>query len=565
MNKAFICLMVCLLSVPLGAAPQRFADRFVFVFGWGLDKDEEVTEISKLLQTAGQHHLNGAVVSFGLDTLSKKSPDFFHRLSAIDQCCESNRLELIPSIFSVGYGSALAYDPNLAEGLPVIDAPFLVQGNEARSAPTNAVPFKNGGFEEFTGNNFKGYDFHDQPGTVSFADTEVRHGGRASLRLENFTANQYGHGRVMQSLPVRPHHCYRLSLWVKTDGLQPADAFHVMVLAGEHGRELAPRKFDVPPSTDWRKLTMLFNSLDFDKVLLYAGLWGGKAGKVWLDDWSVEEVGPVNVLHRPGTPVTVRNEDDTVVYAEGKDYAPLETPHFSPWRDDGEEVPLKLLPGGRIRDGERLRVSWYHSMVIYDGQVTTCMGEPELYEIFDRQAKILIEKLHPNSVLLNMDEIRMGGTCQACRGRNMGELLGECITKEVEILRNYAPSLQIYIWSDMLDPNHNAHGNYYLVDGDFTGSWDHVPKNLIMAVWGGEPDEASLKFFSGRGSRTLVACYYDADNLKDVEGWLKLAPQTPKLRGFMYTPWEKKYSLLPAFGDLLWHKPDAPPPAGAGN
>jgi hypothetical protein len=279
----------------------------------------------------------------------------------------------------------------------------------------------------------------------------------------------------------------------------------------------------------------------------------------------VEEVGPVNVLHRPGTPVTVRNEDGTVVYAEGKDYAALETPHLSPWRDDGEALPLKLLPGGRIRDGERLRVSWYHSMVIYDGQVTVCMGEPELYEIFDREAKVLIEKLHPNSVLLNMDEIRMGGTCQACRGRNMGELLGECITKEAAILRNYAPSLQIYIWSDMLDPNHNAHGNYYLVDGDFTGSWDHVPKNLIMTVWGGEPDEASLKFFSGRGSRTMVACYYDADNLKDVEGWLKLAPQTPKLRGFMYTPWERKYSLLPAFGDLLWRKPDSPPPAAAGN
>ncbi len=51
-----------------------------------------------------------------------------------------------------------------------------------------------------------------------------------------------------------------------------------------------------------------------------------------------------------------------------------------------------------------------------------------------------------------------------------------------------------------------------------------------MAVWGGEPREASLKFFSGRGTRTLVACYYDADDLKDVEGWLKTAEHTPKLR-----------------------------------
>ena len=57
------------------------------------------------------------------------------------------------------------------------------------------------------------------------------------------------------------------------------------------------------------------------------------------------------------------------------------------------------------------------------------MAEPKLYEIFDQEAKLLVETLHPRSVFLNMDEIRMGGTCEACKGRNMGELLGECITK----------------------------------------------------------------------------------------------------------------------------------------
>jgi hypothetical protein len=138
----------------------------------------------------------------------------------------------------------------------------------------------------------------------------------------------------------------------------------------------------------------------------------------------------------------------------------------------------------------------------------------------------------------------------------MGELLGECVTKQAAILRDHIPSVEIYIWSDMFDPNHNAHGNYYLVDGDFTDSWKHVPKNLIMAVWGGEPREASLRFFADQGFRTLVACYYDAPDLKDVESWLQLARQTRKVRGVMYTPWEKKYDLLADFGDLL-RKPQA--------
>ena len=557
MRKSLLFIFVCLIAAPLDAAP-RFADQFVWIFGWNLDKDSDVAEISKVLETAGKSHFNGAVVSFGLDSLSKKSPEFFRRLDAISKSCDQNGLDLIPSLFSIGYGGGvLDHNPNLAEGIPVVDAPFVVQGGEARLVSTNSVQFKNGDFEEFNGNTFKGFDFHDQPGVISFADTEIKHGGRASIRLENFTANPYGHGRVMQTIHVQPHRCYRLSLWVKTDSLQPADAFHIEVLA-PGDRELAPRKFDVPATTDWRKLTMLFNSLNFDKINIYAGLWGGKSGKIWLDDWTVEEVGPVNVLRRPGTPVTVRSEDSATVYVEGKDYAPLKDPNLRPWRDDGEPLPVKLLPGTSISDGAHLRVSWYHSMMIYDSQVAVCMAEPELYGIIDNEAKLLVDTLHPRSVLLNMDEIREGGTCQACRGRNMGELLGECITKTASILRNYAPSLEIYCWSDMLDPNHNAHGNYYLVDGDFTGSWEHVPRNLIMAVWGGEPREASLKFFSGRGTRTLVSCYYDADDLKDVEGWLKIAATTPKVRGFMYTPWEKKYALLPAFGDLM-RKPQAIP------
>jgi hypothetical protein len=174
-----------------------------------------------------------------------------------------------------------------------------------------------------------------------------------------------------------------------------------------------------------------------------------------------------------------------------------------------------------------------------------------LYEIFDHEAKLLAEKLQPRSVLLGTDEVRMGGTCRACKGRNMGQLLGECVTRQASILRSHIPSVEVYIWSDMLDPNHNAHGNYYLVDGDFTGSWTNVPRNLIMTVWGGVPRESSMKFFAEQGFRTLVACYYDADDLKEVQGWLDIARQTRKVRGFMYTPWQKKYALLPDFGDLL--------------
>jgi hypothetical protein len=531
-------------------ADAAYPDRFVWVFGWGLGKDGDVAEITKVVEAGAQHGINGAVVSFGLDTLCKHDADYFRRLAAVQQACEKNRVELIPAVFSVGYGGGiLSHDRNLAEGLPVEDAPFLVKGSEARFVPDDSVRLANGGFEDFTNHRFKGFNFHDQPGEISFADTAVKHAGGASLRMENFTANPHGHGRIMQEVAVKPRRCYRLSVWVKTENLQPGGAFRMMALVGD--RELAPREFNLPATTDWRRLTMLFNSLTNGRVGLYAGVWGGKAGKFWLDDWTVEEVGPVIVLRRPGTPVTVRSSDGATTYAEGRDYAALETPNASPWRGDGEAVALKLLPGSRIKDGDRLRVSWYHSMLIHDSQVTVCMAEPALYEILDHEAKLLAERLHPRRVILNMDEVRMGGTCRACRGRDMAELLGECVTRQAQAIHRYSPGAEVYVWSDMLDPNHNARGNYYLVEGDYTGSWKHVPKDLVIAVWGGAPREKSLRFFADQGFKTLVACYYDADDLNEVKGWLDLARQTKNVRGFMYTPWQRKYELLPAFGDLL--------------
>lgn len=539
-----------LASVAPSGSAAAYPDRFVWVFGWNLGRDSHVEEIARVLKTASESGLNGAVLSVGLDTLCKKPAEYFDRLAEVNRACDRYHLELIPSLFSVGYGGAtLAHDRNLAEGLPVEDALFVVQDREARLVADPEVHIENGGFEEFEGNRFKGFRFHDQPGEVSFADTTVKHDGRASLRLENFRANPHGHGRVMQEIRVQPHRCYRLSVWVKTEGLRPASAFRMLALAGE--RDIAPRSFELPSTTEWRRLTMLVNSLGFDSIRAYAGLWGGQEGKVWLDDWRIEEVGPLNVLQRAGTPVAVRNDDRSVVYEAGKDFETLRDSQFNFYRVDREAPPLRLLPGSRIQEGQHLRVSWFHPMVVNESQVTVCMAEPAVYEIWEHEVKLLSEHLQPRRFLLNMDEVRMGGTCMACRGKPMGELLGQCITRQVGILRRHFPGAEVYVWSDMLDPNHNAHGDYYLVEGSFAGSWEQVPKDLIIAVWGGAPRPKSLRFFSDQGFRTLVACYYDANDLAGVEGWLEIARDRPNVRGFMYTPWQRKYDLLPGFGVLL--------------
>lgn len=127
----FFC---ALLAATIARGAQPLTDRFVWVFGWGLDKDSDLPEVDRVLETGGRHGFNGAVFSAGLDTLCQKTPDYFRRLEGLQALCQSNHLELIPAIFSIGYGGgALAHNRNLAEGLPVEDAPFLVEGEVAAS------------------------------------------------------------------------------------------------------------------------------------------------------------------------------------------------------------------------------------------------------------------------------------------------------------------------------------------------------------------------------------------------------------------------------------------------
>ena len=207
--------------------------RWVYV-SRGLHKDQDVEDIRGIVNTAAQHGLNGMVLAAGLDRLDRQPARYLERLASVKRLCADRHIEIIPIVFSAGYGgSVLAYDRNLAEGLLVQDAPFLVRGAEARLQRDSTVTVVNGGFEDHVGDRASGCRFHDQPGRVSFVDTTVAKEGQASLRFENFGQYPHGHGRVMFEVPVRPHRSYRVTGWVKTEKLQPADRFQVQVLAGE--------------------------------------------------------------------------------------------------------------------------------------------------------------------------------------------------------------------------------------------------------------------------------------------------------------------------------------------
>jgi len=543
-------MLVLTLLSGLGEG-KDYPYRWVYV-SRSLRSDSDVADINSITKTASEHGLNGMVLAAGLDNLDLQPPEFFKRLEQVKQICTQRNIEIIPTGFSVGYGgSVLSHDKNLAAGIAVKDALFVVENGTAHLVSDPPVQIVNPGFEEYDGNILAGYKFHDRPGEVSFVDREVFKSGKASLRFENFGKYEHGHARVMQEVKVGPHRCYRLTCWVKTEQIEPADSLRVAILNTD-GHDLAPLDPAVPSSTDWRKVVMGFNSLNFDTVRIYVGLWGGKSGKLWVDDLQLEEVGLLNILRRAGTPLMVRDQESQQLYEEGRDFAAIKDPMLN-FKFDHQSPVLQILPAGRIKNGQRLRVSYYHGIAVNRGQVTVCMSEPKLYEIWEKQAQLLHEHLALNKYLLSMDEIRAGGACEACKSRKMpmSRILGDCITKQVEIIRKANPHAEVFIWSDMLDPNHNAHDNYYLVDGDFTGSWNYVPKDLIIVCWYYDKRNESLKFFSSLGFKTLAGAYYDGDTLDNPKGWLEVLNRTPRACGIMYTTWENKYQLLAPFGDLV--------------
>lgn len=535
--------------------------RWVFVTK-SLQTDQHVAEIREIAVVAARHGLNGMVLSVRLDRLELQPPEYVERVRKVKAIADEHKLELIPQIFSAGYGgSVLGFDKNLAEGLPVKGALFVVNSGEARFEPDSPVELRNGAFDEYLDSRVTDFE-HQETGAKIAIDTAVKKDGQASLRLEAVGAER-GQARVSQHIEVRPYRAYRLTGWVRTESLDRRTAFRIQVLTAD-ARNLTPFEPRLQPNQDWTKITVGFNSRNHEKLRVVIGAALAQPARLWMDEFHLEEVGLVNVLRRPGTPVIVRSDAGVAVrsdtgdrvYEEGRDFAPISDPNLD-HRFDHDGPTIRILPGSRIKSGERLRVDYYHSQAIMRGQVTVCMSEPKLFEIWEEQARRIHQLLAPRRYLLSMDEIRLGGTDESCKRqtKSMAEILGQTFRRQVAMIRKNNPKAEIFTWSDMLDPNHNARANYYLVEGDYTGSWKYVPRDLRIVAWYYNRRKESLEHFSRLGFQTLAGAYYDGETVENPRGWLEALDRTPGALGIMYTTWENKYGLLPAFGDLVSKRP----------
>ena len=536
-----------------------FEKRWVYC-SFNLLVDKNADELVNVMDRARAAGYTGILLAdYKFNKLGQMIPRYFRNVERVREKARGLGLGIIPACFPIGYSNGLlSHDPNLAAGLPVRDALFVVKDGVARPVADPPIQFRNGDFEEVRGDTCLHYRFQDGPGEWSFSDTDVVKSGKRSLRFEEIGRREprHGHGRICQYVKVEPFRCYRFSVWVRTRDFEAARKVKVAVLVP--GKSLSYQDLNVKRTQDWTEHAVVFNSLDHDEVRIYMGVWGGKGGRLWFDGARLEEAGLLNILRREGAPLLVKGEDGTV-YEEGRDFEPVRDPRLgrTPWAGEYEVMHappegIRLAPGSRIRDGERLRVSYYHPVIIHGGQVSCCVSEPKVYRILRDQAERLTALFRPKAMFMSHDEIRCLGWDKACtdRGMSSGEILAECVRKCVEIIEEVNPGCEIYVWSDMFDPNHNARGDYYLVRGDLAGSWEGLSADVIIANWH-DKDGRGLRHFQARGHRQLIAGYYDGSPPKNLAAWYGKARGVRGVIGCMYTTWRRDYSRLEEFARLM--------------
>ncbi len=310
----------------------------------------------------------------------------------------------------------------------------------------------------------------------------------------------------------------------------------------------------VKPTQDWTEHHAVFNSLGDRDVRVSFGCWDGETGEAAFAEPKIEETGLVNVLRRPGAPLVVKGAGEEPLN-EGTDFEYV--------RD--RKLGREDLPGGysewheapairtALPDGTKLRVSYYHMLRFPDGgQVMICPSEPKTIELLRDQAKRLHGIFHAKAYFMSHDEMRVCNWDPSCTKRNMtaGQIYADNVKTCIGILRDLSPSSRIYVWSDMFDPNHNAHDNYYLARGGMQGTWEGLDLDVVVATWFYDKRDESLEWFSSRGHQTLIAGYYD-QKPERARDWMQAASRVKGTIGIMYTSWYDKYEDLESFAGYV--------------
>jgi len=393
--------------------------------------DQNITNLVVLMQRASQAGYTHLLLNDSkFCRLGTMDAHYFRNLATIKQTATNLNLEIVPTVFPVGYSNDLLFhDPNLIEGLPVQDTLLVVTNGIASIQPDPPVNFPGGDFSDLTRWTWK--------------DSNVVADNGAARVTDPNGAN----ARIVQQLTVRPFRQYHISVQVKATNFLVAP--QILVLAGN--QTLNYNFLGVQPTQGWTTHHAVFNSLSNTTVNVYFGVWGGNTGSLWWDNAVVEEVAFLNLIRRPGAPLTIRTESG-VSLVEGTDFSTLTDPlmgsiPYAGVYDIYHSPPQLRLLSNTFTNGTRLRASWHHAVTVYDGQAMICPSEPATLNLLRDQAQRMRVAWGARGYLMSHDEIRVLNWCSACqaRGLDAGPMLADNVRTCASILRQVNPDSRIYV------------------------------------------------------------------------------------------------------------------------
>ncbi len=498
-------------------------DRWVYLpcHFWG--KDPGLHSLAFFTNTVAQAKAagyNGVLLSCHLDLSHQWPKHLTRQVTKAKAFCDGIGMEVIPMTWDVGYGGDCP--GNWFESREVADLPYVRRGGKAVFDPP-PVAIRGGATENLT---YNGSDPVKVPMRV--------------------------YRRFTLSKGVRYVICAR----VRSTGVPEKDHFQFIGFIPSIQKKTA--YYSAPKHAadgEWHDLVFPIEAKTDEEVTLAFGHWG-TTGRLEIAKFEVRARGICGATRRKGIPFTVKDAESGRIYREGRDYA--EVPPIS-FRNEGAELgpylELDIPKGSGIREGARLLVTAEIPNLFRTGskdknQYAACMSNPDYYARMKLAAQTVQKMLKPKKWFFCFDELRSANTCAACRARklDMAHLIGDCLTRQREIVRRLSPDIVCYVWGDMLDPNHNANEGYAHTLGSYEGIAKCIPQDLVICPWWGKKADVQTAYWAANGFRCLAGAYYDDKTHKNAHAWRKEMETHPGLfTGWLYATWRNDYSEMENF------------------
>ncbi len=560
------------LSTASGISAQRWAR---------LEGNLSVDSVDKILgqaETARQAGADTVMFADAKANLWFASPqlaaDWLPKMKSLVAGVRAKGMKFILQTAPTGYCTPVLFqDPNLTTGYPLVDVPVAVRNG--RLVPEQTATIPNGGLEDSTDSKLANWGTQDKPGVATISDTAIRHEGNASLRFEGLNSPDK-QARIFTTVSVKPFQQYSLRFWAKTEGLSADYIGPYIVSATNSSRKLTAQHYSYlgtgnrdyinsPKNLtkDWTEMIIPFNSEAETDVTIAVGVWGAKAGKLWVDDLRLESTPLLNIVRRNNLPLTMKSAADGRAIQEGNDVSAVIDPQlgqsFYPGNfDTYHDAPvISVSNGSSLNEGDRVLISGYHAQVTTVGQIGCSWHDPKLLNILKEIHVQAAQNIGADGYLIDIEEIRTGGwePADAAYGSSAASLSAHA----QRVLSDAAAvtGKPIYVWSDMFDPKQNAVSTFYSVKGSLDGSWMGLDPNAATIVNWKDGDESTLaaesvKHFADLKFKQVIAGYYDRDVATNYTNWQAAIKNQPGIVGSMYTTFTSNFADIAAFGQLWW-------------